>query len=229
MSMTIALSDVLSGTDQGIVLGTGPDGAPSILAWRPQILGVQAPPVALHGFLQTVLAHALAWPDGRACGVVAVLPAVLMAAIADHPRLEAVDGAAPTFAADLTARLESTLAAGAVLGLTVPADGSALLTSATIWSRLSALPLACPPLLLTAGAIAPPRHLAARCCQIALQPTYPTHSTLAADDNGRWVLTPWSADGKPTERLVLTLGRPEALDLTRTPRAAQALTVEVGG
>jgi hypothetical protein len=49
MSMTIALSDVLSGTDQGIVLGTGPDGAPSILAWRPQILGVQAPPVALHG------------------------------------------------------------------------------------------------------------------------------------------------------------------------------------
>lgn len=229
MTTPIALSDVLSGTGQGIVLGTGPDGTPIILAWRPQILGVQAAPVALTGFLQTVLSHALCWPDGRACGVVAVLPAVLMAAIADHPRLEAVDGASATFSADLADRLEPTLAAGAVLGLTVPADGSALLTSATIWSRLSALPTPCPPLLLTAGALAPPRHLAARCCHIALQPTYPTHSTLTADDNGRWVLTPWSADGKPTERLVLSVGRPEALELTRTPRPAQTLAVEVGG
>ena len=124
MTTPIALSDVLSGTGQGIVLGIGPDGAPVILAWRPQILGVQAPPVALTGFLQAVLAHALRWPDGRACAVVAVLPAVLLAAIADHPRLEVVDGAAPTFAADLAERLEATLAAGAVLGLTVPADGS---------------------------------------------------------------------------------------------------------
>ena len=137
-----------------------------------------------------------------------------MAKLTCLDRLVALDGAAATFMADLDAQLEPTVRARAILGVTLPADGSALLTAAAVWSRLTALSGLCQPLLVTAGGIAPPRHLGARCCHMALQPTCPTHSTLTADENGRWTLTPWSEPGQPAaERLVFRLERPEPLEL----------------